>query len=290
MLRHCRSRAISTYSSKSPRGDEAGLLTYLCFDRIERQKDNDLEVVPYVYSKRLYLDDKGEPRYQLNPETKEPTDTLVRDYVFVDDVDAVKKHLADGDAAPVVPYEEVKNLKFSFIGKDNQVLVDIDEPAARLNHRNIYVTLRDVEDRNGNSMASPQTACYYVANSSLQWMVNRVDATIKYGASETVDLPFYNNGATAHNYTIDNCPKWITLSKYKDVLAPQTLDGVTATVSKDLNIGTYNEIIYLTDEDGITEPLYLNLTVEGEQPAWAQNVSGEPVEKLDEHQWTGISL
>lgn len=266
---------ISTYSSKSPRGDEAGLLTYLGFDRIERQKDNDLEVVPYVYSKRLYLDDKGEPRYQLNPETKEPTDTLVRDYVFVDDVDAVKKHLADGDAAPVVPYEEVKNLKFSFIGKDNQVLVDIDEPAARLNHRNIYVTLRDVEDRNGNSMASPQTACYYVANSSLQWMVNRVDATIKYGASETVDLPFYNNGATAHNYTIDNCPKWITLSKYKDVLAPQTLDGVTATVSKDLNIGTYNEIIYLTDEDGITEPLYLNLTVEGEQPAWAQNVSGE---------------
>ncbi|MBQ8714145.1 MAG: hypothetical protein IJ552_02930 [Prevotella sp.] len=266
---------ISTYSSKSPRGDEAGLLTYLGFDRIERQKDNDLEVVPYVYSKRLYLDDKGEPRYQLNPETKEPTDTLVRDYVFVDDVDAVKKHLADGDAAPVVPYEEVKNLKFSFIGKDNQVLVDIDEPAARLNHRNIYVTLRDVEDRNGNSMASPQTACYYVANSSLQWMVNRVDATIKYGASETVDLPFYNNGATAHNYTIDNCPKWITLSKYKDVLAPQTLDGVTATVSKDLNIGTYNEIIYLTDEDGITEPLYLNLTVEGEQPAWAQSINGD---------------
>ena len=266
---------ISTYSSKSPRGDEAGLLTYLGFDRIERQKDNDLEVVPYVYSKKLYLDDKGEPRYQLNPETKEPTDTLVRDYVFVDDVDAVKKHLADGDAAPVVPYEEVKNLKFSFIGKDNQVLVDIDEPAARLNHRNIYVTMRDIEDRNGNTMASPQTACYYVANSSLQWMVNRVDATIKYGASETVDLPFYNNGATAHNYTIDNCPKWITLSKYKDVLAPQTLDGVTATVSKDLNIGTYSEILYLTDEDGITEPLYLNLTVEGEQPAWAQNVSGE---------------
>lgn len=58
---------ISTYSSKSPRGDEAGLLTYLGFDRIERQKDNDLEVVPYVYSKRLYLDDKGEPRYRAQP-------------------------------------------------------------------------------------------------------------------------------------------------------------------------------------------------------------------------------
>ena len=266
---------ISTYSSKSPKGDEAGLLTYLGFDRIERQKDNDLEVVPYVYSKRLYLDDKGEPRYQLNPETKEPTDTLVRDYVFVDDVDAVKKHLADGDAAPVVPYEEVKNLKFSFIGKDNQVLVDIDEPAARLNHRNIYVTLRDIEDRNGNMMASPKTACYYVNNSSLQWMVNRYDTTIKYGNGDAFELPFYNYGATSQNYKIENCPKWLTLDKYSDVIAPQSMDYVTATVSKDLNVGTYSEILYLTDEEGITEPFYLNLTVEGEQPAWAQNVSGE---------------
>ena len=46
---------ISTYSSKSPRGDEAGLLTYLGFDRIERQKDNDLEVVPYVSRRRRSL-------------------------------------------------------------------------------------------------------------------------------------------------------------------------------------------------------------------------------------------
>jgi hypothetical protein len=53
------------------------------------------------------------------------------------------------------------------------------------------------------------------------------------------------------------------------------LDYVMATVSKDLNVGTYNEIIYLTDEEGITEPFYLNLTVEGEQPDWARSVSGE---------------
>ena len=56
---------VSTYASKSPNGDEAGLMTYLSFDRIERQKDNDLELVPYVYSKKIYLDDKGQPRYQL---------------------------------------------------------------------------------------------------------------------------------------------------------------------------------------------------------------------------------
>jgi len=144
-----------------------------------------------------------------------------------------------------------------------------------LNHRNIYVTLRDIEDLNGNTMASPQTACYYVTNSSLQWLVNRLDSTIKYGSGEGCELPFYNNGAQSHTYTIENCPRWLKLSKYSDVVAPQSLDYVYATVSKDLNIGTYNEILYLTDEEGITEPFYLNLTVEGEQPEWADHIDSE---------------
>ena len=270
---------ISTYATKSPNGDEAGLMTYLAFDRQERQKDNSIELVPYAYSKKIYLDDKGQPRYQLDPLTKQPTSTLVRDYLFVESADSMMKRFDNASAAPVVPYEEVKNLKFGFIGRGNQLLVDIDENAARLNHRNIYVTVRDIEDKNGNTMASPQTACYYVTNSSVQWMTNRLDHTIKYGTGEDEDqqlsLPFYNSGATSHNYTIENCPRWLTLNKYSDVIAPQTMDYVTATISKDLNIGTYNEIIYLTDEDGITEPFYLNLTVEGEQPDWAQSVNSD---------------
>ncbi|MBR0276323.1 MAG: hypothetical protein IJQ76_08950, partial [Prevotella sp.] len=269
-------RLIETYATKSPNGDEAGLLTYLSFDRQERQKDNSIELVPYAYSKKIYLDDKGQPRYQLDPLTKEPTGTLVRDYLFIDDEAVVKQHFDQTQAAPVVPYEEVKNLKFSFIGRGNQLLVELDENAARLNHRNIYVTVRDIEDKNGNTMASPQTACYYVTNSSVQWMTNRLDHTIKYGTGEDEDqllsLPFYNSGATSHNYTIENCPRWLTLNKYSDVIAPQTMDYVTATISKDLNIGTYNEIIYLTDEDGITEPLYLNLTIEGDKPKWADSI------------------
>jgi hypothetical protein len=263
---------VKTYAMKSPNGDEAGLLTYLAFDRQERQKDNDLELVPYAYSKRIYLDDKGEVRYQIDPVTKKPTNIPTRDYLFVDEMDAVLSHITDQTAAPVVPYEEVTNLKFSFIGKDNQLLIDLDESAAKLNHRNIYVTVRDVEDLNGNTMASPQTACYFVSNSSLEWLVNKLETTIKYGSAEELDLPFFNNSASAHTYKMENCPKWLTLDKYSDAIAPLTMDAVTAKVSKDLNVGSYSEIIYLTDEDGITEPFYLNLTVEDDQPDWAKSV------------------
>ena len=59
------------------------------------------------------------------------------------------------------------------------------------------------------------------------------------------------------------------------MIAPQNLEYIEATVSKDLNVGTYNEIIYLTDEQGVSEPFYLNLTVEGEQPDWAESINSD---------------
>ena len=268
---------INTYATKSPNGDEAGLKTYLAFDRQERQKDNTIEMVPYVYSKVIERDVDGNIVYELDPETQKPTTTPARRYEFDENItpETVLAHIVATEAAPVLPYEEVTNLKYSFIGRGNQVMIELDESAAKLNHRNIYVTLHDVEDKYGNTLASPQTACYLVTASSLEWMTNRLDATIKYGSGEGCELPFFNNSATAHTYKIENCPQWLVLSKYSDVIAPQALDYAYATVSKDLNVGTYNEIIYLTDEEGITEPFYLNLTVEGEKPDWANSISGD---------------
>ena len=266
---------IKTYSTKGPNGDEAGLLTYLSFDHQERNANNEIVMAPYAYSRRLHLDDKGQVRYQQDPVTGETTGTPVRDYLFKDSPETVMTRIDAEVAAPVVPNENVTNLNFSFIGKGNQIMVELDEPAAKLHHCNIYVTVRDVEDRNGNMMASPKTASYLVTNSSLEWLVNRMNTTIKYGDGQAIDLPFYNWSAKNHTYKIENCPRWLTLNKYTDAMAPQNADYVTATISNDLNVGTYNEIIYLTDEEGIAEPFYLNLTVEGEQPEWSKKVDSD---------------
>lgn len=269
---------IQNYATRSPKGNEAGLLTYLAFDRQERQKDNDLEMVAYPYSKKLYLDDNGNVRYELDPVTKQPTDTLVRDYVFIASPEEIIARITNETAAPVVPNEELKNLNFNFVGKDNQLYVGINESNARLNRRNIYVTLRDVEDRNGNAMVSPQTASYYVTNSSLQWMSNRYTQPVTYGYGETIYLTVANNSAASHMYTIENCPSWLKLDKYTDRIAPQDWVSIQGTVDPDLNVGTYDEILYLIDEEGVSEPLYLTVTVEANVPEWAWNVDSEQLE------------
>ncbi len=263
---------IKAYATKSPQGDEAGLLTYLAFDRQERQKDNDIETVAYTWSKKIYLDDKGEVRYELDPVTKQATTTPVRDYVFVGSADEILRHITNETAAPVVPYEELTNLKFSFAGKDNQVLVELDELASRINRRNIYVTLRDVEDKNGNAMVSPQTACYYVTNSSLRWLNERQTCLASYGYEDYIYFDIINNSATSHTYTIENCPRWLDMEAYTGIIGPLGTVTIRGVVNKSLNVGTYDEIIYLTDEDGVAEPLYLNLTVTTSAPEWSWSV------------------
>ena len=172
--------------------------------------------------------------------------------------------------APVQPYEHLRNLKFSYVGRNNQLLVNIDEQDSRINKQNVYVTLYDIPDKNGNFMASPTTESFYVNRNPLTWMSlgkNRV-VTIKEGQGLTLVGIIENNGGKAHTYTIENLPNWITVDKTSDIVDAQTTDEVKFTISPDLEVGTYDQMIYLVDEDGMSDAYYLELTVEGEAPDW----------------------
>ena len=161
---------IKAYSTKSPNGDEAGLLAYLGFSRQERMHDNDIVAVPYAYSQKIYKDDDGQVVYEMDKETNKPTTTPKRDNLFPDSLSlqTVINHIDQSLGAPVRPYVELKNLNFSFVGKNNQILVNVNELDEKINKRNIYVTVRDIPDLNGNELASPVTACFFVDRNPLR--------------------------------------------------------------------------------------------------------------------------
>ena len=262
---------ISNYSTKTPHGDEAGLKTYLAFDRQERQGDNDITFVPYAYSKKIYKDKMGNIIYQKDQETNADTSTPQRDYRFVDDEETVLAHVDQTDAAPVVPDEDLHNLDFDFTGRGNQLLVSINELQTRINRRHVYVTLREIPDKNGNNMASPVTACFYVDRSPLKWFISHETITKPYGEEEVLYFTIENTSSISHTYTIENLPKWITVNEISGIIGPKDNVIITGTISSGLNVGSYDEVIYLRDEDGFAEPFYLTVVVEGEEPQWAVN-------------------
>ena len=77
-----------------------------------------------------------------------------------------------------------------------------------------------------------------------------------------------NTSGANHTYTIDNMPRWMTVNQPTDIIGPKADQMLIFTISKDLNVGTYDEVIYLTDENGLSEPLSLTIRKEGVKPDW----------------------
>ncbi|MBO4315376.1 MAG: hypothetical protein J5867_05370, partial [Prevotella sp.] len=163
-----------------------------------------------------------------------------------------------------------------------------------INKRTIYVTVRDIPDMNGNSMASPATLSCFVDRNPLRWGSKTHQYEILYGEGMHFDVLIKNVSGANHTFEITNLPKWLTVSPRTNTIGPKEELYLTFTVNKNLNVGTYDEVVYLTDEDRLAEPLSLNLTVYGEEPGWAvdralrrytMNILGRVVMgSLDNHQ------
>ncbi|MBP5258521.1 MAG: hypothetical protein J6Z41_07285 [Prevotella sp.] len=265
---------IKNYSVQGLSGEEAGLLFYLSFSHQERQKDYDITLVPYPWSLKVYKD-HGKIVYEKDPETDKDTTRPKRDFIFAKDVTPamVTDHIDQNMGAPVKPYQELHNLDFSFVGRDNQLYININETDEKINKRNVFVTVRNIPDLNGNEMASPVTTTFFVDRNPLRWSEKSMAVTSWTDYAREFDVTIINTGPVKHTYTVTNYPSWLTVTPFTNTINARSEEVISFKVSKDLNPGIYDEIIYLVDEDGMAEPLSLVVTVEGDEPYWSVETS-----------------
>ena len=248
---------IKRYTDKSLGGMEKGLVTFMGFNSQQLQKNGELTLQPFALNQKVKYDSDGQP-------------TEVFDSVFTDPVEDILKRIDRNVGAPMQAYEELRNLNFSYVGRDHQLLLNIDELDSRINKRTVYVTVSDIPDLNGNFMASPKTMAVFIDRNPLRWTQKTYKATMEYGGYEdyTFDINIANNSGAAHTYKVEHLPKWLSVNVVSDVIEPQTEQTLTFSINKDVNVGSYDDVIYLTDENGLSEPMMLNITVEGRTPTW----------------------
>lgn len=248
---------LKRYSVKQPKGDEKGLLLYIGFSEQVRTENNELVMKPYVWNQLIKKDADGNI---INE----------RDSVFAEPIEYIMQHVDQSLGAPVQASVELKNLNFSYVGRDNQVLVNIDEIDSRINKRNVFVTLYDIPDLNGNYMASPTTAEFFIDRNPLRWERKSWEETVYEwtGADYDFTVKISNKSGSSHVYSIKNLPRWLTVNHADDMIDAMSERSIRFRVSKDLNPGTYDETIYLTDENGLSEPLALVIYKEGNEPDW----------------------
>ena len=243
---------IETYAYNTPSGRESALIAYLPFEASERDYYNQMQLVPTGVSLKRYIDNQNNESIRR--------DTLV----------AVNDEMTDKEFyAPMRSKSMLENLKYSFVAKDNELLVQIDEPDFLIEKTNLYVTVKEVADLNGNLMESPVTLNLYVYRNPLRWNVKRLTREVKAGEGATFEATISNVSGQLQTFELIDLPYWMTASKTTGTIAALDEETITFTVQPYINIGTYNEQVTLLCDNKMAEPLPIKMKVRGEEPDWA---------------------
>ena len=257
---------VSAYDNLSPHGDEMGLMAYLPFSE---RKENENGIMETVFS-------PNDQRIITDPEGKVVSKTIpliqgLEHYLDGTDLGSPALLFDKTDHAPVREHEHLTKLNFDWSFNDDELLININMPTKEINKQMVYITVRDVEDINGNPMASPVMWAAFVDKNSLKWMDNEIEIVVSDTQQDDwayIATPINNNSGMYHQYIVEALPYWLTTDEPTGAMDPQETKSLSFKYKLGMPIGKYSEIIYLTDENGLSDPIKVTYTVEAEPPVY----------------------
>lgn len=232
---------------KRMNGDEAGLLAYYSFEGTRESAG--------VTVTESTLANKATVSQQQSGNA-----TAVGAISFTDDTPALLS--AEG---------QTSRYSAQWTANERKIVLTPDLPKYRMEGCTLTFTVQDVYDSHGNRQSDPIVWSAYVNQNRLTWSESVVELKqeVEQSTSFTVDIT--NGGNDTENWVLKNVPTWLSVSKESGTLKPLASERLTFTVSPATNIGTYDETIYLTGNDGMNSPLAISLKVTAERPDWAVN-------------------
>ena len=239
------------------------------------------DYIRHQYRTRMYGDEEGLVAYY--PFEKTTLDDFAQPVVNLDYIDFVTDSLsielvsnvASSDVklekASVAPaLKEIyllENVEYSFVASDRKIIIDIDEEADIIEGTTIQLTVRNVEDLNGN-VANPISWTVFVNRNQLKWMNKEFEATMTVAVPYNFTAKMLNASGQTEIWQLLNLPSWLSVDAEYGELAPLATQELSFTISETLPIGNYEETIYLVGNNNVYEPFVVKVAVEGYKPNW----------------------
>lgn len=229
-------------------GTEKGLLAYYPFETyIEWQGVKELQF--------SLMDQKQ----QADPTQKVP------------DAVAVGGDVETKVSAPVKAKGPESKLLYDFVVNNDALIINLKEPYERIEKTIVKFTVDGVRDKNGNEILSPITWSAYIDRNQLKWSDNALTVVKKLNEEKTIKVKALNKGGSIEHFTIENLPSWLEAEPASGTIDPTSSADIVLTIDPSLNIGTYDETLYLRGDNNVVEALQLTVKVEGEKPEWTVN-------------------
>ena len=251
---------ITEFGNRKPVGDEMGLMAYLPFEQQIQNANGVLELVFSINDQRIVRDANGNIVNKVVP--------LV---LTANDQQPIANLADKANYAPVSGIGLLSKLKFNWTYNNEELLVNLQMNDYEINKQPVLVTVRDVEDLNGNPMPSPVMWMATVDRNALKWYDTQLrqtrvmDSQSAYAPIET-EFAFFNQTGLRHQFVIESLPDWLSVNESYGSIGAMTDKTVHFAFSPDQPVGTYSDYIYLIDENGLCEPLYVEYDVQAVAP------------------------
>lgn len=231
-------------------GAEKGLLAYYPFETyIEWQGVKELQ---------FSLKDQ---KQQADPTQKVP------------DAVAVGGDVETKTSAPVKAKGPESKLLYDFVVNNDALIINLKEPYERIEKTIVKFTVDGVRDKNGNEILSPITWSAFIDRNQLKWSDRALTVVKKLNEEKTIRVKALNNGGSIEHFTVENLPSWLEAEPASGTIDPTASEDIVLTIDPSLNIGTYDETLYLRGDNNVVEALQLTVKVEGEKPDWTVNAA-----------------
>lgn len=229
-------------------GTEKGLLAYYPFEHyIEWQGTKELQFT--LKDMKVQAD---------------PTQAVPDAVAFGGDVET-------GMTAPVKDKGPVSKLLYDFVVNNDALIITMNEAWDRIEKTIVTFTVDGVRDTNGNEISNPITWSAYIDRNQLKW--SESDITIEKPVYEEreFNVKAVNKGGSVQHFAIENMPVWLTVKPESGTIEPSSSLDIAFTIDEGLNIGSYDETIYLRNDNNVVEALPVKVIVKGEKPNWTVN-------------------
>ena len=187
-------------------------------------------------------------------------------YAASQGVMAEPDYAQDGPSLKSAPARE--NVQFDFVASERQITIKLLEESGRIENCNIFLTLKDVKDINGNA-SQPVSWTLYAQQNQLKWVEREIELETLNGEGATFNAEFENQGIVADSWCITGMPEWLDVNTESGTLAPQGTQKLRFTVASGTAIGHYEATVYLTGSQNISAPFHISLNVTGIAPEWS---------------------
>jgi len=176
------------------------------------------------------------------------------------------------DGPAQAPAKNETGVGFTFVASQRTIVISLTENADLIEGTTVNLTVKNVQDMNGNS-CEPIRWTAYVNCNRLVWNEDGIDLKLEQGTAGQFKATVVNNSAITEQWSIEGIPSWITASMTGGTLTALSQQSVTFTVSDALQLGTHDFTLMLSGNNGIGVPLAANVTVTGDEPDWSVDVA-----------------